>query len=116
MLLLELADSIMTYRSRYLTTPMLPPVIDLLLLDETNPRSVAFQVAALIDHVDQLPRDADERRRARRSSGWCCRCSPTCGSPRSRELCDEDSEGRRGAPIGKLLDTVGTGAARISPN
>ena len=50
----------MTYRSRYLTTPMLPPVIDLLLLDETNPRSVAFQVAALTEHVDQLPRDADE--------------------------------------------------------
>lgn len=58
-LLLELADSFMTYRSRYLTTPILPPVIDLLLLDETNPRSIAFQIAALSDHADQLPRDAD---------------------------------------------------------
>jgi uncharacterized circularly permuted ATP-grasp superfamily protein/uncharacterized alpha-E superfamily protein len=56
LLLLELADSLMTYRSRYLTTPILPPVIDLLLLDETNPRSVAFQLVALRDHVDQLPR------------------------------------------------------------
>lgn len=58
-LLLELADSFMTYRSRYLTTPILPPVIDLLLLDETNPRSIAFQIAALSEHADQLPRDAD---------------------------------------------------------
>jgi uncharacterized alpha-E superfamily protein len=58
-LLLDLADSLMTYRSRYLTTPMLPPVIDLLVLDETNPRSIAFQVADLSDHVEQLPRDAD---------------------------------------------------------
>jgi uncharacterized alpha-E superfamily protein len=58
-LLLELADSFMTYRSRYLTTPILPPVIDLLLLDETNPRSIAFQIAALSDLADQLPRDAD---------------------------------------------------------
>ncbi|MBL8658454.1 MAG: circularly permuted type 2 ATP-grasp protein [Rhodospirillales bacterium] len=58
-LLLELADSLMTYRSRYLTTPILPPVIDLLLLDETNPRSIAFQIAALSSHVDELPRDAD---------------------------------------------------------
>ncbi len=58
-LLLELADSFMTYRSRYLTTPILPPVIDLLLLDETNPRSIAFQIAALSAHVDELPRDAD---------------------------------------------------------
>ena len=68
-LLLELADSIMTYRSRYLTTPMLPPVIDLLLLDETNPRSIAFQLAALDGHVDALPRDADWRG-ARASSAW----------------------------------------------
>jgi uncharacterized alpha-E superfamily protein len=55
-LLLELADSFMTYRSRYLTTPAVAPVIDLLLLDESNPRSVAFQVAVLADHVDRLPR------------------------------------------------------------
>jgi uncharacterized alpha-E superfamily protein len=54
-LLLELADSIMTYRWRYLATPMMAPVIDLLLLDETNPRSVAFQLAALLGHVDNLP-------------------------------------------------------------
>ncbi len=40
-LLLELADSIMTYRARYAATPFLTPVLDLLLLDETNPRSVA---------------------------------------------------------------------------
>jgi uncharacterized circularly permuted ATP-grasp superfamily protein/uncharacterized alpha-E superfamily protein len=58
-LLLELADSIITYRSRYLTTPILPPVIDLLLLDETNPRSAAFQIAALSEHVNVLPRDDD---------------------------------------------------------
>ena len=43
-LLLELADSSMTYRSRYLMTPLLAPVLDLLLLDETNPRAVAFQL------------------------------------------------------------------------
>ena len=55
--LLELADSIMTYRARYAATPFLTPVLDLLLLDETNPRSVAFQVAALAEHIDQLPRD-----------------------------------------------------------
>lgn len=65
LLLLELADSLMTYRSRYLTTPMLPPVIDLLLLDETNPRSVAFQLVALRDHVDLLPRDGDGEGRSR---------------------------------------------------
>jgi uncharacterized circularly permuted ATP-grasp superfamily protein/uncharacterized alpha-E superfamily protein len=60
-LLLELGDSFMTYRSRYVMTPMLAPVIDLLLLDETNPRSLAFQLAEIDHHFAQLPSDAPRR-------------------------------------------------------
>jgi uncharacterized alpha-E superfamily protein len=59
-LVLEIADSFMTYRSRYLLTPQLVPVLDLLLLDETNPRSVAFQLEALDEHLDKLPRDPNK--------------------------------------------------------
>ena len=40
--LLEIADSSMTYRNRYLTNLQLPPLLDLLLTDETNPRSVGL--------------------------------------------------------------------------
>lgn len=58
-LLLEVADSFMTYRSRYLARPLVAPVLDLLLLDETNPRSLAFQLAALQEGVDSLPRAAE---------------------------------------------------------
>jgi uncharacterized alpha-E superfamily protein len=58
-LLLELADSFMTYRSRYLATPQLAPVLDLLLVDETNPRSVGFQIACIEHHIDNLPREPD---------------------------------------------------------
>ena len=61
LLLLELADSIITYRSRYRLDPMLPLVLDLLLLDETNPRSLAFQLAALSSHMESLP-DANRGR------------------------------------------------------
>jgi uncharacterized circularly permuted ATP-grasp superfamily protein/uncharacterized alpha-E superfamily protein len=53
--LLEVADSSMTYRSRYLSTLQLAPVLDLLLTDETNPRAVAFQLVSLSEHVDNLP-------------------------------------------------------------
>ena len=53
-LLLELGDSYMTYRSRYLMTPLTAPVLDLLLLDETNPRGVAFQLRELDDHFRQV--------------------------------------------------------------
>lgn len=44
---LEVADSTMTYRSRYLGSVELPLVLDLLLLDEANPRAVAFQLVRL---------------------------------------------------------------------
>ena len=53
--LLELADSFITYRSRYRLDPMLGLVLDLLLLDETNPRSIAYQLASVSDHLAQLP-------------------------------------------------------------
>ncbi len=55
--MLEIADSIMTYRRRYFAQPQLPGVLDLLLADDTNPRSLAFQVNALADHASLLPGD-----------------------------------------------------------
>jgi len=55
--LLEIADSAMTYRRRYFAEPQLPPVLDLLLADATNTRALAFQLMALADHMEQLPRD-----------------------------------------------------------
>lgn len=57
---LHIADSSITYRRRYLTSLQTAPVIDLLLTDETNPRSLAFQFAALQDHVDKLPQALDQ--------------------------------------------------------
>ncbi len=58
-LLLELGDSSMTYRTRYLSTVQLPAVVDLLLTDDSNPRSVAFQVETLNAHIQHLPHDRD---------------------------------------------------------
>jgi uncharacterized alpha-E superfamily protein len=52
---LELADSFITYRSRYRLDPMLPLVLDLLLLDESNPRSLAYQLASVSSHLAELP-------------------------------------------------------------
>jgi len=59
-LLLELGDSSMTYRARYLSTVQLPAVIDLLLADDSNPRSLAFQIVSIARHVDALPRDKEK--------------------------------------------------------
>lgn len=53
---LEIADSAMTYRSRYLNAFDVSPLIDLLLLDDTNPRGLAFQLAAIERNLKELPR------------------------------------------------------------
>ena len=54
-LLLELADSTMTYRARYQASAQLAAVLDLLLCDDTNPRSAVYQMATLDEHIAQLP-------------------------------------------------------------
>jgi uncharacterized alpha-E superfamily protein len=54
-ILLTLVDCQITYRSRYLLAPILAPVRDLAVLDSYNPRSVAFQVTALNEHIAALP-------------------------------------------------------------
>jgi uncharacterized alpha-E superfamily protein len=61
--LLEVSDSIMTYRARYRAAFQLSPVMDLLVVDETNPKSLAFQLSQLAAHVEHLPR-LDARRYA----------------------------------------------------
>ncbi|MEO1018794.1 MAG: circularly permuted type 2 ATP-grasp protein [Pseudomonadota bacterium] len=59
--LLDLGDSFATYRSRYLMTPVLAPVLDLLILDETNPRSIAYQLVAIEEILDSLGRTGPYR-------------------------------------------------------
>ena len=54
--LLELTDSIITYRSRYMTQPELLPTLDLIVFDDGNPHSVAFQLQILLRYLDQLAR------------------------------------------------------------
>ncbi|WP_316162212.1 circularly permuted type 2 ATP-grasp protein [Bradyrhizobium sp. SZCCHNRI20481] len=53
--LLTLVDCQITYRSRYLIGPALAPIRDLVVLDLYNPRSVAFQVELLNEHIASLP-------------------------------------------------------------
>ncbi len=53
--LLDLIDSQITYRSRYLVGAALAPVRDIALLDPANPRSVAFQAARINEHLQVLP-------------------------------------------------------------
>ena len=53
---LELCDSTITYRTRYLGQLQPAPVLDLVILDDSNPRSLAFQLRAMEGHLDYLAR------------------------------------------------------------
>jgi uncharacterized alpha-E superfamily protein len=52
---LNVADSTITFRQRYLFAPVLPLVLDLLMVDESNPRGIGFQLSMISEHLSALP-------------------------------------------------------------
>lgn len=57
--LLELGDSQISFRSLYADVPARAQVMDLLILDTVNPRSLAFQAQRIEEHVLVLPDISD---------------------------------------------------------
>jgi uncharacterized circularly permuted ATP-grasp superfamily protein/uncharacterized alpha-E superfamily protein len=57
--LLEVLDAGITYRRRYRDVMQVAPVLDLLLTDESNPRSIAFQLAAIKKNLQALPHSVE---------------------------------------------------------
>lgn len=55
--ILDITDSSVTYRRRYLTHVETHAIVDLLLADESNPRAVAFQLVEIERDLAALPRD-----------------------------------------------------------
>jgi uncharacterized circularly permuted ATP-grasp superfamily protein/uncharacterized alpha-E superfamily protein len=111
-LLLEIADSVMTYRWRYLATPMVAPVLDVLLLDESNPRSVAFQLAALNDHVEQLPRSiAPPARSVEQRIMLATLATLRLAEPST--LCAVDADQRR-AGLAEVFDAIDAALPKLS--
>lgn len=67
-LTLELCDSVITYRSRYLAVLQPAPALDLVLADPSNPRGLAFQLEAIEAALQEVAGegDADPTREIRR--------------------------------------------------
>ena len=59
--LLQVADSSTTYRSRYLASIRTRYVLELLMTDVSNPRSVAYQIAAVAERIQGLPTHQEDR-------------------------------------------------------
>ena len=116
---LEIADSSITYRSRYLTSLQTDLVLDLLLVDEANPRSIAFQLARLKEHIDQLPASHTVDPPAGRSAAGAgaayrraaCRCAGTgpdrgCRRGRGSRCAARPADQRSGPAFGNLYAGV----------
>jgi uncharacterized circularly permuted ATP-grasp superfamily protein/uncharacterized alpha-E superfamily protein len=111
--LLEIADSTLTYRSRYLTSMQADLVLDLLLLDEVNPRSAAFQLARLREHVEELPRRSPN---SRKSAEWktAVRMLTAVQLANAAELMQRAGEdGERGS-FENLLEGIAAGLRTLS--
>ena len=61
----NLCDSQITYRQRYIMIAARAPVIDLVMLDPSNPRSVAYQFDCIVEHLAALPKHAPDGRLSR---------------------------------------------------
>jgi uncharacterized circularly permuted ATP-grasp superfamily protein/uncharacterized alpha-E superfamily protein len=110
-ILLEIADSAMTYRSRYLNVFQLVPFVDLLLLDENNPRSCAFQLAAIEDHLRELPRiTLAQRSDVPRTIAHEMRGAAANANPARLAFCEA---GARPGLI-ELTDTITSSAVELS--
>lgn len=55
-------ENIITYRRRYRSYIEMESVLDLLLMDDKNPRSLVYQLHQLQDHIVDLPRERNTHR------------------------------------------------------
>jgi uncharacterized alpha-E superfamily protein len=53
--MLTIVDSLMTYRRRYRYGISIPQLLELVVYDENNPRSLAYQLTNLEEHIAHLP-------------------------------------------------------------
>ena len=110
--LLEIADSSITYRSRYLTSMQVDLVLDLLLLDEANPRSVAYQLVRLREHIEQLPQSRSLIRRPMEARIATSLLTAVQLAEVTEFMCG-DAEGRR-TNLEKLLSRLTSELALLS--
>ena len=54
-------ESLITYRRRYRSYLQLTTVLELLLFDDANPRSLIFQMNTMQGHIEQLPKEASSK-------------------------------------------------------
>ncbi len=108
-LTLELCDSVITYRSRYLAVLQPAPALDLVLADTSNPRGLAFQLAAIGAALAELSdgSEAETARDVRRLLGEAEEITP-------RLLAARDQAEAATAQLPRLLRAMAAEIASLS--
>jgi len=109
---LEIADSVMTYRRQFFAAPQLTGVLALVLRDESNPRALAFQVRLLCEHSRALSVDS----KLASSEGEQARTNALASellSANLKELATQHAQGNA-QPLLQLLIALGAKLAALS--
>ena len=104
---LDVADSGMTYRRRYPAGFQTAPAVDLLLADDSNPRSVIYQLMTLGEHIAALPPLATLGVRSTQQRFVLSATSQVQLSD-VNELCGIDATSNQRQELGNLLRRLGT--------
>ncbi|GAB5096200.1 circularly permuted type 2 ATP-grasp protein [Caballeronia sp. HLA56] len=112
-LLLQLFDSTLTYRSRYPGRLEVPALIDMIVLDETNPRGLVGVYVRLRKKLDEIAAAAGGARRTHFAF-----IMPHAESfPSLESLCETDEDGRFANLIelcDRLVSAVGVASNEVS--
>ena len=106
--LLQIADSSITYRTRYPTVLQADLVLHLLWADESNPRSVGFQLASLLHQMNRL-QEKDEGHQISTELELAVKALESVRSSILADLARRDADGTFGAleeRIGELKMTL----------
>ena len=94
--LLAASESVVTHRRRYRGSMLAADVLDLLLLDRDNPRSLAFSVATLREHLAAMP--------------------DSTGSTRPERLLEQLAATLQSTDLTELVKTTEIRRPRLSPS
>jgi uncharacterized circularly permuted ATP-grasp superfamily protein/uncharacterized alpha-E superfamily protein len=110
---LGVTDSLITYRRRYQAGTRVGALLDLVFQDETNPRSLAYQIVQLERLIDEMPRDAMAPTRSAAQKG-VLRLLTELRLAEIDQLVQVDADGFKRGALGDLLTSIETGMTSLS--
>ena len=108
-LVLELCDSAITYRTRYLNVLQPAPVLDLVLADQGNPRGLAFQLVAMHGLLDELTEGSGRELLAGAAAGLLAEVEALV-----EEVLDASDQALAASDLPPRLEAIAAGIAELS--